>query len=383
MLVNIINIQKEFPITYVSVIGIGGSLIEIPTEEGFTHFLEHLLYRQNTIGPERYTWEKLGGRVGLATTKETFRIELSFKNDDINTALDYLFNNLNNLKITSELINEEKKLVADEVTAQRNSTNYILAKEFYSIAFPNNYLSKDIGGYSNLTNINKDNITDFSHRFLKYFNPIVVGVGGEKINPSLFKLNNQETLSPNYKIMINKDGGEKYLFSSSKRSFFMIGVIIKGYRDKVNRKTIGIIEAFFKFGRASNIQKSLHYKLGLYFLEIESRIYNSAGTLFFKGSCPSESLKLVIEILQDFFMDISKCISENDFEIGKKAYIYELLNAEGNLKSFSVKLSILTYWGSTNPTIDNILNYKYSDFLEDIGNNVISRPISVSILSKP
>lgn len=368
-----ILLKRDLPLTYVSLITYGGPLIEENNQKGFTHFLEHLIYRQNSI--KGFIWENLGGRIGFCTQRETFRAQLTFESEKIDYAIESLFDAIYNFEVNEEIIEEEKKIIMDENRAQKSSPNYILAESFYNIAFPNSYLSRDVGGLDYIQEVNTDSIKKFHSSFLDYFNPTLLSIGNDipitKMNIPLPKC------IPNFEINLSKSGGSIEKNINSNRSYFMVGVSCKGYSTGIRRESLSLLYSLFRLGRFTDLQKQLHYQYGLYFLDFDMRVYNSAGTIFFQGSGPTQSIINVEEYLRKFWECIPEFIKEEDFSLAKKAYIFSLKDEFGNVNLQSVRQSKTSFWGYKLKKMEEIIDYKYSEFILDLQSNIISEPISV------
>lgn len=377
--------RPHLPLVYVALISPGGPLVEDESERGYTHFLEHMLYRQNTLGPEAFVWDRLGGQVAFYTYKESFKVQMEFPLDRIHKAFTYMLDCLSHMQFPAMVVEEEREMIRDEVSGQRNRVNFALARAFYQLAFPDSYLTWDVGGtMQSLADVDAARLAAFQQKFLRYFAPQIVVVGAANPLDGLDVPHGD--LQPSdiaRELRHNPVGDRTGVLIGGQRPFFLAGITTKGYRTAPDHRALAMVNALFQYGRAHRVQREIHYSQGVYYLNLEHRTYRNVGVLFFHGSCSTGVLPAVVEILETFLRDLAANMSEADFEQAKNACLYDLLRAEGEPMLMAVRQTERQLWGAHLPIADSVRDYSYEQFRLGLQALVTSRPFVIEATPRP
>jgi zinc protease len=126
------------PVVSLNVVVKVGSMYENERINGISHFFEHLYFR----GTERRTGEQfkreiesLGGQTNAKTTKDLTHFYINLPSLYAKQGLDILADALENSKLAPSEVNEERKVVIDELRIGLESPGAILQNELCALAF--------------------------------------------------------------------------------------------------------------------------------------------------------------------------------------------------------------------------------------------------------
>lgn len=368
--------KQGLDIGYLYLYNMGGPIIESNTEGGYTHFFEHILYRQNTIEPNPYFLDKLGGNFALATFKEVFYLKLEFPIDKLHMAYSYFLDSLYKTDIKEDIIEQEKKVVIDEIKGQKQRIEYVLMNELYKHFFPKSYLSKDVGGELDSINmIDKKAMLEFRNKFLKHFNPTIMLIAKEnKIKEYNLYLEQTNNFKMDFKPIDIPKGKTKQILLKGDQSFYLIGVLVNGYtRDKKNI-VFPLLRSLIRYGRATRLQKIIHNEIGLYRFEFEYRFYKDYGIFFAKGRCQRDSIENITTEIYNFFKYPELYIKKEDFLQGKNSLMYKIMRENDNPTVVTRETGERLMWNSSLSEVEDLSDLCYEDFLYMLKINILSEP---------
>lgn len=161
------NYNSNF--SYVALCVNVGSINENNNNKGIAHLIEHIIFKNNNINN---SINSHGMKVNAFTSQFNTVYHILSKNDFIHIAIQILLSIVLFPKFSTKNINDEKKIVINEILQRSTSPIHNIYTKSYSTIFPNNNnLHYEIAGYINTINkITKKNISQFYKKYYKINN---------------------------------------------------------------------------------------------------------------------------------------------------------------------------------------------------------------------
>lgn len=177
----VIEENHRHPVVSLNVVVKVGSMHETERINGIAHFFEHLFFR----GTERRTGEEfkreieaLGGQTNAKTTKDLTHFYINMPSLYIRQGLDILADALQNSKLAPGEVNEERKVVIDELRMGQENPGAILQGELYALAFQKHpYRLPIIGTERTLREMTIQDFQDFKRRYYVPNRTVLILVG--------------------------------------------------------------------------------------------------------------------------------------------------------------------------------------------------------------
>lgn len=169
------------PVVSLNVVVKVGSMYETERINGISHFFEHLFFR----GTERRTGEQfkreieaLGGQTNAKTTKDLTHFYINLPSLYARHGLDILADALQNSKLAPAEVNEERKVVIDELRLGLESPAALLHTDIYALAFKKHpYRLSIIGTEKNLKEMTIQDFQEFKRRYYVPRRTVLIVVG--------------------------------------------------------------------------------------------------------------------------------------------------------------------------------------------------------------
>lgn len=177
----IVEENHRNPVVSLNVVVKVGSMYETERINGISHFFEHLYFR----GTERRTGEQfkreiesLGGQTNAKTTKDLTHFYINLPSLYTKQGLDILADALINSKLAPGEVNEERKVVIDELRMGEENPGAILQNELYTFAFEKHpYRLPIIGTEKTLREMTIQDFREFKRRYYIPNRTVLIIVG--------------------------------------------------------------------------------------------------------------------------------------------------------------------------------------------------------------
>jgi predicted Zn-dependent peptidase len=128
-----------------------GSRFEKKSEAGYSHFVEHMLFKGTR--KRHYTEisraiDRLGGHMNASTSKEITDYYVSLSGRHLPIALDVLADMFFDSQFSKEEFNSEKKVILEELKMTEDQPDDYLFDLFYESALGDNSLGRPVAGYA-------------------------------------------------------------------------------------------------------------------------------------------------------------------------------------------------------------------------------------------
>ena len=183
-------------IPYVRSVSLGvwanvGSRDESPTQNGITHFLEHMVFKGTKTRSVRdiaQSLESLGGYLNAFTTKEQTCFYARVLDRHVEEAMDVLADIVQNATFRKEELEREKTVVIEELKNAEDDPEDIIHDYFEKALFPTHSLGYPIIG--NEENLRRFKREDLQSHIGSYYHPsrIVVAAAGNIHHNQLVRL---------------------------------------------------------------------------------------------------------------------------------------------------------------------------------------------------
>ena len=176
-----------------------GSINENDSNNGISHFLEHLFFKgtkAHPAGEADKMLESKGAVVNAATSKDFTHYYITIPSEHFNLAMDLHSDMLLNPQIPRKELEKERKVVLEEISKDSNTPSRKVYENLNSLMYTHHpYKRKVIGTSENVGTMRREEILEY---FNKYYSPsnmvtLVVGdVNSQNVTEKIQQSFNQE-----------------------------------------------------------------------------------------------------------------------------------------------------------------------------------------------
>ena len=318
-----------------------GSANETKEENGYTHFIEHMIFKgtSNMNAKEIIrSIEGVGGIFNAFTSRHLTNFYINIISKYFNRAIDTLENVLLNSAFREDDIESEKKVIIEELKMSNDMPEEISYNQFFANAYKGTSMSFPIGGsIDNIKKINRDKIYSYFKEHFNSNNLIVSIAGNFDIDYAIDRLSKirlekkSKTINeklPFYYKTVTKEKNELHqvYFSLLTQSYNI-------YEDK-KRYAMNIVNDIFGGSSYSRLFQSIRENKGLcYSIYSYNSSFINGGTFEIHGSTSLDRYEETIEnIYYEIENLINKRVSKEEIEESKESYkssmAFSKLNAE-------------------------------------------------------
>ncbi|WP_295155284.1 pitrilysin family protein [uncultured Brachyspira sp.] len=306
-----------------------GSANESKEENGYTHFIEHMLFKgtHNTNSKDIIrSIEGVGGIFNAFTSRHLTSFYINIISKYFERAIDTLENIILNSAFREEDINREKKVIIEELKMSNDTPEEISANQFFAAAYKGTSMSFPIGGnINNIKKISKDKIYSY---FKKHFNSnnLVISIAGNFDIDYAVKRLEKIKLEKNART-VNKELPFYYkTITKEKQEINQVyfSLIAPSYNvcDGKKRYAMNIVNDIFGGSSYSRLFQSIRENKGLcYNIYSYNSSFINGGTFEIHGST---SLDRYEETIESIYYEVEKLIndriSEDELEEAKESY---------------------------------------------------------------
>jgi zinc protease len=331
------------PVVSLNVVVKVGSMYENEHINGISHFFEHLFFR----GTQRRTGEQfkreieaLGGQTNAKTTKDLTHFYINLPSMYAKQGLDILADALENSKLAPAEVNEERKVVIDELRIGKESPAAILQNEIYALAFQKHpYRFPIIGTEKNLEDMTIQDFRDFKQRYYIPKRTVVILVGDvtpSEIMPTVrdyfgpFTGNNNMADDIPQEPKHAEGVREKVVRKDLQNAFVIMGFKAPSVRDRPDIYRVDVMTFLLGQGDGSLLTEQLveDKKVALN-ASVDFLTQRDPGLITFDATCPPARVEKVKAGMLDVIKQVREGkFSEADFERAKRLLInsYEFGN---------------------------------------------------------
>ncbi len=289
-----------------------GSRHETNSERGYTHFLEHLVFKGTTTRTARQIAseiERVGGFMNAATSREYTYFYITVMKSELELAIDLLCDMVCRPLLSEDDINNERKVVLEEMKGYEDDPEEFLHDFYYKNFMPKSSLGYDIIG--NKKSISNASLEKIKKYYSKYYIPsnFILSISGDFESSLVLDLTEKylsgfEALGEsNASIEIPTKKYDKFLETRSlEQVSFIIGTdgFSKDIQDSVK---ISLFNIIFGSTMSSRLFQNIREEKGLcYSINSYSSSYSDCGIFSIGCSTSKKSFEVAV---QEIFKEIN------------------------------------------------------------------------------
>lgn len=307
---------------------ITGSANETEKENGYSHFIEHMLFKgtNDMTSKEivRYI-EGVGGVFNAYTSRHFTSFYINIISKYFDRAIDTLSNIALNSAFREEDIKKEKKVIIEELKMTSDSPEEIMTNQFFEKAYKGTSMQFPIGGnIKNIKNISRDKILTYFKNHFNSNNLIVSIAGNFNVKSAIYKLSSME-LKQNI-LPANEELPFFYKSVSKEKSDLnqvYFALITPSYSACDKRKyTMNIVNDIFGGSSYSRLFQSIRENKALcYSIYSNNSAFLNGGTFDIFGSTSLDRYeKTVTSIYDEIERLLDERITKEELEEAKESY---------------------------------------------------------------
>ena len=383
-----------------------GSIYEDKDTKGFSHFLEHMVFK----GSKKYPTSKqistkfdaIGAYFNAYTDYDHTCYLVKCDSDYLELILDILGDMLINSKIEKSEFDKEKTVVVDEIIRARDNVEGFILEKINGLLYEGSSFEDPIGSYEkNILNYDINIGKKYYNHFYNSSNMVISICSNLKydkivdiLNKNILTLHHDETFDktkvvPNYQL--SKNVRKIGILSKDDLEQIYIAIGFKNYgRNHEDYYSLYLLRIILAGNMSSLLFTNLREKNGLtYSINVDFSCYHKLGAFTILTGVDKDKFinhgdeKGALEVIIDTLNYIKqKKITLEDLDIAKgflKGQLSLVQDDNGNISEYNGK-NVLFETDNIGKTYSNIYNDRYKNItLKDI-NNVIDKYIKKSNL---
>lgn len=305
-----------------------GSANENKETNGYTHFIEHMLFKGTDKTSAKEIVRKIegvGGVFNAFTSRHLTSFYINIISKYFERAIDTLEDIILNSAFREEDISKEKKVVIEELKMVNDTPEETVSSQFFAHAYKGTSMALPIGGHiNNIKSISREKVYKY---FKKHFNAnnLVISIAGNFNMDLAVKKLSAIKLKKDIKT-VNKKAPFYYETIAKEKeelNHVYFSLSTPSYDANDNKKySMNILNDIFGVSSYSRLYQSVRENKGLCY-----NIYSSA-TSFINGGifeiAGSTSLKNYEETIETIYKELNKLIDERitkeELEESKESY---------------------------------------------------------------
>jgi predicted Zn-dependent peptidase len=321
-----------------------GSRYETKSNNGISHFLEHMAFKGTQKRPNALDIstiiDGIGGEFNAFTGKETTGFYVKSAADKIEISLDVLSDMLMRSKFDAKEIEKEKGVILEEINLFEDTPSRKIGDVYERLLYKDTPMGWDIAGEKDIIRkIQREDFLTYMSSLYSAQNITVVVAGGidslkteELVSGFFGKMNKFDTLR--YKKVVESQAKPELLIKQKKTEQVHIAL---GFRtvplDHVDHYPLEVLAAILGGGMSSRLFHEVREKRGLaYYVRSSSDHYQDCGSLVTTAGVDPKRVKEAITVTLEEYGKISNPPAGGQFPISNK----ELRKAKEYLKGHLV-----------------------------------------------
>jgi predicted Zn-dependent peptidase len=311
ILTNGIRVMME-PIPYVQSISIGfwiraGSLYETASENGVSHFIEHMLFKgtsNRTAKQIAAEIDDLGGELNAFTSKECTCVYVKVLGEHAQAAIDIMTDMLLNSNFDDGELQKERMIILDEINLYEDSAEDLVYDKLSEVIFKGHALGRPIlGSIDSVNGIDRALMTDYFKRHYNAEN-LVISIAGKFEEEKLVQLLDDgigqhafETHKVDKIRTIPFHSGSIRAKKDIEQTHLILGFKSIGY-DTPELFTLMLLNNALGGSSSSRLFQKIREDYGLsYSIDSHPSFYHDTGILTVYASMLPENVERVVELM--------------------------------------------------------------------------------------
>ncbi len=344
--IRLLHIKAAGDVSYCGMIINTGTRDELPTESGYAHLVEHLMFK----GTSKYSAtqiinriEDIGGEINAYTTKEDTTVYAAFLRRHIERVFALIADMVLDSKFSQNAIDKEVDVVLDEIDSYIDNPAEIILDDFEDLIFNGNPLGRNIlGDRGTLKAVKQHKLLDFYKRTYttdqmlffvmgNYSKERVLSIADkvfDKVQPTRRGYDRESIKAYN--------PVERILNKKTKQTHLVLGDRCYSLYDDKRYAFILLNNILGGDFMSSALNMKLREKEGLVY-EVDSNYtaYCDTGNWNIYLGCDDTDTDRVLKIVRDIlYTFISKPISERELKLAKRRLLSYLTICGENRESW-------------------------------------------------
>lgn len=368
-----------------------GSRFEDPSLNGITHFLEHMIFK-GTKRRSAYQItkeiESIGGSINASTSRDETSYYTRSLDKIVPSCIDILSDILQNSTFDPVEINNEKKVILQEILEKKDNNDYIFSGLFLKTAFPEQSISYNVlGSPETIGKISRDELNSYFNKNYSSQNMIFSAAGNIEhdhiVDLVSQKFNSLPSSIPPKETYAHFVGGIKCKTKNLEHAKWGIGWPSISMSDP-NDINLGILITILDGGMSSRLFQEIREKRSLaYSLSLDNCSFKDTGILSIMANCESKNIIELTNVSLDLLRSFESNITEEEIEKAKvqlKSSI--LLSLESTSNRASIAANQMNIYGRVKSfkemadSIDHITRKDVSKLASDL----FQRPMTITTL---
>lgn len=369
-----------------------GSRYEENSEEGISHFLEHMAFKGTTTRSAKQIAEEfdsIGGQFNAYTGHEQTVYYTKTLNEHFDKALEILSDILQNSIFDQIEIDKEYHVILQEIAHSNDTPDDLIYEKFFATAYQNQPLGKSILGTAET--LNKFDKTHFNDYIKKHYNArnLYLSVAGNISHDMVVKAAQKffYSLNTNPNSSFTKaiyTGGHSVITKELEQTTMVLGFESIPYLNIQQLYQTQILSLIFGSGMSSRLFQQIRENLGLvYTIGSYNSSYYDSGLFSIYAATSHDKLELLTEQLINEIKKISENVKDSELTRAKiqlKSSIY-MAQEKSTYKSEEIGKNFAVF-GKYTPTeqiIENIMAITSNDII-NIANKIFASKPTLSII---
>ncbi len=330
---------RNLPLVTVNIWVKTGSVNETRKNNGISHFLEHILFKDTQNFPNNSLSreiEKLGGYMNAATSLDFTHYYITLHKNQVEKAFFVLRDMLKNLTIEKSNFEKERGVILEEINRGNDNPENVLWENLYKNFFKDyKYSYPIIGTKKNIKNLDVKDLNDYYKKFYDS-NNFIVCVSGDldfedvqnltkkyfvKAKPK--KASIKQKSSKFFNVELKKNLSFEKKMKTVSQTYFAYAFNAPNFHDE-NFLEINVLSRMLSDGLSSRFYKVFREEKELVWHINTAVAEQKLGTLFvIFGTCEFANLKKIEQTLKQELQNIEKNLSNEDLEKVKICYKLE------------------------------------------------------------
>ncbi len=331
----------------VSVLVKTGSRNEQISNNGISHFLEHMAFKGTTTRTARdiaEEFDQIGGYFNAYTSREKTVYYAKILKDDVPVAVDILADILQNSTYAQDEIERERGVILQEIAQAKDTPDDIIFDYFQEIAYANQAIGRSILGTEELVaNFQRDDILHYVRQGYSYDNIIIAAAGNIQHDNFVQLVDKKFTNFTKNNSKHQEDsaytGGDFRMQKDLEQVHVVLGFSGYSYFDP-KYYTQQILSIIAGGGMSSRLFQEVREKRGLaYGISAFSSNYKDCGIFGIYSSTSDDKVNELLDVTIDELHKLTQHIDEQELQRAKAQVKASLLMAQESSVSRAEKLA--------------------------------------------
>ena len=337
-----------------------GSINENDSNNGISHFLEHLFFKGTKLHPtgemDRIL-ESKGAIVNAATSKDFTHYYITIPSEDFDTALELHSDMLLNPQIPRKELEQERKVVLEEISKDGNSPSKKVYENLNTMMYTTHpYKRKVIGTADNVGTMRREEILEYFNKYYSPSNMVTLIIGDVDTEKVINKI--QTSFNQPYKKPVKHRFKKEHQLQNQKRNIeytdSQSGYLMMGFRgasiDDNETFVLDVLAEALGGGHSSRLYKNVKEQKGLsYAVSASNGSFRDDGIFYISANfMPASKDKLEKAIFEEISNIQKYGITQEELNRAKSAIIQDTYYARESTANIASELGyIITLTGNS------------------------------------